>query len=279
LLLQAGANDMGFGKIVENCAYPPYDVEGKGDVLSCATDKYANSIANDIFDLETSHYARLKATLAAIPTLDGTRVYISEYHDPTHGADGGPCEEIRLLGAITDAAVGLVPAPDAPFLSPEAAKYAKDEAVKGALKALNLTDGEISRTEAVWAHDEVIVPLNQAVRRGATTNGWTFVPGLAEAFATHGYCADGHWVVRYDESKRRQVNHDGVLHPNHFGHEQMQKLLYARIAADFGLPAAPENADGGSGDSEAADAGTGGADGDAGDSAGVAGARDAGGGS
>jgi PKD repeat protein len=262
LLLQVGANDMGFGDVAEDCAYPAYFVEDR-DVLSCANDDNTKRIADAISDLEHTRYPRLKATMAASLPLDGTRVYIHEYHDLTHDDDGSICGEIVFPGAITDAFVKPVPDPSAPFLSAEGVANAKSAVVRTLLEGQKLTDGQISAKEAAWAHDNVIVPLNQAVRRAAEANGWTFVPGVAEAFGPHGYCANDHWVVRYDESKRRQVNHDGSLHPNAAGHAQMQKLLYAKIAADFGITGPPQ--DGGSdvGDGgDAADAGVADAGGD-----------------
>jgi hypothetical protein len=248
LLLQVGANDMGFGNIAEDCAHPSY-FEGDRDLTSCANDANTKRVADVLADLEKTRYPRLKQLLATNPRLDRTRVYIHEYHDPTHGADGALCNEIIFPGAITDFVVSLVPDPMAPFLPPDAVAKVKDGTILRVLDGLNLTDGKISTSEVAWAHDQVVAPLNAVVRRAAEANGWTFVPGVADAFRTHGYCADDHWVIHYEESKSRQVNHDGSLHPNAAGHALMKQLLFARIAEDFHLPVAPTNGtDGGSAD-------------------------------
>ena len=127
-------------------------------------------------------------------------------------------------------------------------------------------NGELERlrsfAEVIWAHDKVIVPLNETIGRAAVANGWAFVSGETQAFAKHGYCADAHWVRRYEESKALQVNHDGTLHPSGSGHNAYRELLYAAVARDFGLPVPGGSTDGGSAD--AADAGAGdGADTDA----------------
>jgi hypothetical protein len=184
--------------------------------------------------------------LTAKLPFDGKHVYISQYHDLTRGDDGAFCSEIRLLGAIIDAAVELVPSPMASFLSPEGVEEAKRAGVSTLLAGVDLTDGQISAQEVQWARDKVITPLNATVERAAAANGWVFVPGLAQALSTHGYCADEHWVVRYEESKSRQTNRDGTLHPNGAGHRVLADLLYERVSKDLGVaPPAPAPVDGG----------------------------------
>ena len=60
--------------------------------------------------------------------------------------------------------------------------------------------------------------LNQVIRNAAERYGWTFVEGVAEGFAGHGYCADDPYFIRASESCRTQGNFDGTMHPNQQGH-------------------------------------------------------------
>jgi lysophospholipase L1-like esterase len=252
LFLQIGANDVGFGSLVESCAAPTLIVPDMGDVLTCANDNAKTHVATALTQLETTGYRELKDTLIASLPFDDAHVYVSEYPDPTHDDDGAFCNEIRLTGAITDKVVDLIPDPkSSPFLSVVGIKYLTDTApdvVKAGLGAANLSDGVVNATEVAWAHDNVIVPLNATLGRAVSANGWTFVPGETKAFATHGYCAGAHWVRRYDESKALQVDHDGTLHPNPAGHSAYQRLLYAAVAKDFGLPPPFDPTDAGSAD-------------------------------
>ena len=63
--------------------------------------------------------------------------------------------------------------------------------------------------------------------------GWNFVDGIDEAFATHGYCANDHWIVRLKESFAIQGDGIGTMHPNSKGHDLMGKKLVDKIVQDF----------------------------------------------
>ncbi len=93
----------------------------------------------------------------AIGTLDVDEVYVMEYPDPTGAAGGrGTCSEI--VGDTTP-----------PF-----------------------GFHEISAAEQELGRLRVLGPLNSTLAEAARRHGWTFVGGIAEAFAAgHGYC--GNW--------------------------------------------------------------------------------------
>jgi hypothetical protein len=72
--------------------------------------------------------------------------------------------------------------------------------------------------------------------------GWTYVGGVFESFADHGYSADETWFVRAKESERIQGPRlgllgylrgefsPGMLHPNARGHEVIADHLYRSFA-------------------------------------------------
>jgi PKD repeat protein len=261
LLLQIGANDVGFGDVVRECAYPVVPVPGMGDVLSCANDDNAKRIAARIVDLENTRYPELKTTLDASVPIDHGKVYVSAYHDPTHADDGSLCNEIRFPGAVTDAFVSLAPDPSAGFLSTLAQVYIASKGgafatfVDSVLMGADLDDGVISSDEVKWAYGNVIVPMNAAIGRAVAANGWTFVTGLPDAFSKHGYCAGAPWVRHYEESKALQGNNQGTVHPNVNGHKELADLLFAAVSKDLvasGVFPAPTSDGGASAD--AADA-------------------------
>lgn len=108
-------------------------------------------------------------------------VYVPDYFDPTHGDNGQVCEDMKF---------------DAP----------------------NSPDGHINRAEATWARDQVVAPLNNALVQASVRHGWSSLDFITDRFATHGYCAGDHWVVRYEESFAIQGDKEGTMHPNQAGH-------------------------------------------------------------
>ena len=82
--------------------------------------------------------------------------------------------------------------------------------------------------------------LNQEVHTAARLHGWKSVDGISEEGLPHGYCADDHWVNRYEESKFRiQGDKYGTIHPNRSGHEMYARHLVSTIAPDLPPVARP----------------------------------------
>jgi hypothetical protein len=88
----------------------------------------------------------------------------------------------------------------------------------------------ITRDEATWAFNRVIVPLNGAVAAAAGAAGWRLVGGIQGDFVNHGYCLAGaaRWVQIVSTSLIQQGSISGALHPNRSGH---QRSFCPRIAA------------------------------------------------
>lgn len=58
--------------------------------------------------------------------------------------------------------------------------------------------------------------------------GWHLVRAPA-AFADHGYCASDPWIVTYKESKSKQGNENGTLHPNQTGQTKIANAVYTAV--------------------------------------------------
>lgn len=184
LMIQVGANDIGFSNIVRTCANPVETCADNGD--------FTSGVQNAIANLP-NEYALLNQQLTS--SLKYSSVYIGEYFDPTHDQYGNICSDMILEGAAAD-------------------QYA-------ILGYTTLEDGDINSTDAAWAYNDVILPLNAAVQSAANAYGWNYVGGIASQFATHGYCIaailNQRWIRHYGESKTDQGNIDGTMHPNIYG--------------------------------------------------------------
>jgi len=51
------------------------------------------------------------------------------------------------------------------------------------------SEGFFCLGETEWAYDQIVVPLNAALKSAALRHGWHYVGGIAERFRTHGHCA------------------------------------------------------------------------------------------
>jgi hypothetical protein len=141
-----------------------------------------------------ARYAELAAALDAEGMIDPDRIFITEYFDPTtdeHGAWNMDCVADQW---------SILPA-------------------------------FINASEARWASEEVVRPLNAKVAAGAAAHGWNLVSGIADAFRGHGYCSSDSWVVGLEESYASQDNKEGSFHPNRAGHQVYGRLLAASASA------------------------------------------------
>ncbi len=219
LVISGGGNDMHFADIIADCVWHNMPrVLGTGG--RCHEQPEITDRLADDFELLPARYAALATVIhnpnpSDRPALNVKNVYLTEYPDPTADDDGSRCGS--MLGEII---------PTTPF------DFAKVH---------------IDADEANWARSSVVAPLNQAieaaVNKQVTDHGrpWHFVTGVSTQYATHGYCADDHWVVQVYESARQQgpvwgtttnwgpifllelKAQKGTMHPNRAGH-----MAYAR---------------------------------------------------
>ncbi len=225
LVMSIGGNDAEFGPIVESCLaldpchIPPTVVSSLTSTVAllCApfefilgrcsqywTDVGARApFAKSGLELFTSgigdlprRYDRLDDRLReAFPDLPPEHVYLTEYPNVTEDDDGTPCqtEPPDLLASIPG----------------------------------------FSLAETTWARDVVTNGLDDAVEAGAVDHDWTFVGGTFDAFGGHGYCADDHWVVRFQDTFPSQGDYMGAVHPNASGQTVYRDLILAALQADL----------------------------------------------
>ena len=205
VLVSVGANDVGFSRIVTFCAThencPARRDYGPARDWARANDRPAPTlsefVARAIGDLAAG-YRRVGARIP--PEVAGDRVLIVEYFDPTRWPAGTQC-------AIFRRAVLRLP-----------------------------VDDLVTREESRWAHDQVLLPLNDAVHDAAEEHGWTVVEGVDERFDGHGICAPPaqRWVRTLGESLERQQDPFGTLHPNEAGHRATAGLITPLLSAALG---------------------------------------------
>ncbi len=235
LLIAVGLNDVGFGDIVETLVTnnnPPQsdpthidqieslqsDVDAKMAVLPTLFRQLAKSIGDN---------------------LSVRRVYLAEYPDPTHDENGRFCNqkpEGDLFGHL------LLPNTHLHF-----------QLASGPSNAW--APSGIDAHEAQWASENVARRLNSLLKQVADSQGWTFVGGIADAFATHGWCAGSpdqfihdavtwdpyrpvqRFIRTYEDSRYTQGPFEvwrygdshGAMHPNAQGHEVLKNQLLAAI--------------------------------------------------
>lgn len=195
LVVSVGANDVKFGSLVETCFLEERCTAyvPKGESVSL------DRLTRERIASLTRRYAELAKALRRL--VPPKRVYITEYFDPTFVEAHRLCRE--LVGGWR---------PD----------VARERFV-------------IDADETRWAHDTVVAGLNRAVRAAAATHGWRLVGGIATGFGRHGYCVDGkdRWIVSLLESRRRQGDTYGTMHPNAAGHQHIAGKLEEMVRADL----------------------------------------------
>ena len=167
LIINIGANDMGFEKLVKACLYPvlPDPLQPfppPRDLNDCSMGTSGALTAAGLAQMD-GLYRRLVDTITQqLP--DVANVYITEYPDPTHDAAGNFCN-----GS---------PFPDL---------------------------GGLTANESAWASGAVVAVLNQKIANAvAYANSpystpkkttWHMVTGISSQFLTHGACSDANAVA------------------------------------------------------------------------------------
>jgi lysophospholipase L1-like esterase len=194
VLVSIGANDVYFGAIVRFCIAIPSCFKQRFMGRETTNTKVGFALEG-LIDRYQSLAKALKGT-AHTPS----DVVISEYHDPTHGADGQYCSH---------------------------------------------TGVQLSQEELEWAHDSLLVPLNERVAAAARRYGWRHVGGIARDFATHGYCSPDRWVRTLPaQLQRKGATHLvaralGTLHPSVHGQMAIANHVAPVLARALALPEPP----------------------------------------
>jgi hypothetical protein len=194
LLITVGANDLHFGHVVDRCVR---------DVLGCDGDSSLRDEISRDRRLLPDLYRDLAKAISQKLTV--SRVYMTEYFDPTH----------------------------------DAARFCKMDDFADLGSYAQITPGE-----SEWAFNTLIEPLNKQVETSAREHRWNYVGNIASQFLTHGYCARDHWIVQYHESKRDQGDEEGTMHPNGSGQTVYEKRLVMDVFGAFVNGSAIDDGDG-----------------------------------
>jgi hypothetical protein len=209
IVMTIGANDTvsgkgDFGSVVESCL--------KDD--NCHTSTSLKTEISNKLDALPGSYATVDVTVRS--QFPRAQVYLAEYYDATHHADGSFGNFATNFGCTFDL---------------------------------------ITADEWKFIHDSFLVPLNAAGATAASLHQWHYIGGIADAFKKHGMCAgDERWVLTAEDSidqmggvkptldisfykfhfsyNERALK--GTAHPNHEGH--LQYGLAIAHALNAGTP-------------------------------------------
>jgi hypothetical protein len=215
LLVSIGANDLGFSKILTDCATQgayQYAHQKWPFVFSNASckDSKAGQDFREAQGLMAERYEALNAALAG-RGIPSNRIYITGYFNPTHDSDGSYCSASGFHPFRTVLTIHR----------------------KGDLQ---------------WAEQTVLKTLNDDVKSAAAKFGWHFIGRIAAGFHDHGYCAGDHqgqsWMRSISGSFNSQHDYFGTMHPNNQGQrcyatriwEYLYRDLYKRDPAQVAPP-------------------------------------------
>lgn len=239
LLVQVGANDLGFGDVVFSCVRQarcdqPADPAVLDPLLAGVVDAgragcgvlpfavpecqafvtalgagVAGASAATLFE---SRIPFLRTGLGvlkgrfALPRSAGglgvaaNHVFLNEYFDPTRGSDGLPCDPAEN---------GFDP---------------------------NRTLPGFVLEETTFTAEVVVPRLNGVLREAAQgAPAWTRVAGMAADFRRRGYCAADRLVVRMTDSFATQRNENGTIHPNPSGYAVISARMIPAVRAVVGV--------------------------------------------
>lgn len=252
VILSIGVNDLGFSRIVRACS-TPFPLEG-----NCAQNAELRRMIEEGCDAGTNQPEPCGGQQSSLVGLDDLEedvidiidriqralnpksILLVGYPDPTRDFDGEFCNvwsDGYFVG--TDLEGNL--SPGGTQLGPVTLPF-------------GAATQEITAEEAQFAFEDVLVPLNDALRNAADTSGIRFVDGAMEATAVHGVCAESYetvnseaglvtriiderWFHTFRDSYRYQEDIMGTLHPNIAGHEAISHLIEAELRDVLGLPA------------------------------------------
>lgn len=215
VLVSVGANDVRFSGTLKSCLQPVIALPGLTG--SCNTGSVAEEHDARMDELP-ARYQQLAAGLDAAGVRPET-VHITEYFDPTGDRYGLP--DLRCIGrpeGLTSDALTLL---GLTTVDPDTG-----------LTVLGL----VTDDEAAWARGHVVAGLNAAVGQAAAEHGWDAVSGIADQFATHGYCSDDPWTVRLGDSLAAQDDEFGAFHPDRAGQEVYADAIYPHLASLTRVP-------------------------------------------
>ena len=208
LMLSTGANDLRFSATVKDCIISP--------PLMTPCTRSGTRTQSDLRMQDLPRRYGLLATRFGEMKIDQSRVFITEYPDPTTDQYGLP-----NLRCVVNRDVRMTLEGGKPWLAPLSGLYPLTQG----LEFLGLITDE----EAAWAHGELLTDLNGAVAEAAALHEWHYVGGITAASQGHGYCSNDPWTVDLFSSFRDQFDEFGAFHPNVAGHRSMARAIFRAV--------------------------------------------------
>jgi lysophospholipase L1-like esterase len=208
VLVSIGINDLGFGTVARFCFDDGVD-QAAAATVDCWTRPYPTAASPaTLRDFVRARAATLPSRYAQLADalqkagIAPSRVYVTEYPDPTRDQNGSPCN------------------PLIPYLDGRPFGFG--------------VRGTITQAEATEAEGELVAPVNGALQAAAAAYGWRLVSGIAAQSATHGLCAATPWFRSVYDSLVTQHDVLGTLHPNVQGQQAAASLVVSALKARQG---------------------------------------------
>jgi lysophospholipase L1-like esterase len=203
VVVSIGINDLGFGSVARFCFDDGVDAAVAATV-DCWDKPYPTTTSSTTLrDFVRARAAALPGRYAQLADALGragvaaSKVYLTEYPTESRDEHGQPCN------------------PLVPYLDGRPFGFS--------------VRGTITRTESVEAEQELVTPVNTALKAAAATYGWHYVTGFAAQSLTHGLCAASPWFVGVYDSLVTQHDVLGTLHPNARGQQAAAALVFADL--------------------------------------------------
>jgi hypothetical protein len=172
LLVTTGADDIGFSDIIARLvtAGGPWTFNNVVDSIDKIRHDVNTGVSGSWSHISLEQlpglYDELDSAIRAKLAVPEDHVFMTEYFDPTtHNSSGQ-----FVGGALNDMFPGF----------------------------------QVTAAGMAFGHNEVEVPLNNAIHAAAAKHGWHLVDGIAAAFLGHGFMDGDHWVNTDEESRVRE---------------------------------------------------------------------------
>jgi lysophospholipase L1-like esterase len=150
--------------------------------------------------------------------FDWTGLYDWEDIRGVDRLDAGYAATASYLADITDPSnVFILVYPDPLVADPSRPDEVCPKAILTAIDCYKVRRCEVGRKEQKHARNNLIIPLNNEIRKAASKYGWNYIDA-EKAFYGYAISEEDRMVVRYKESAISQGDDRGTMHPNMKGY-------------------------------------------------------------
>jgi len=246
IVLSIGGNDIGFSSIIAACSFQFLEGLFKPLTKGCEENinlknnlktGIKNSTAVIGLNLLPAAYGKLAEKLEQ--ELNPDHVLITQYPDPTRDSQSNFCGGCKsnLINQITGQKNNQNECINDQDFQLSNLQWGNTELIKSAgdfvfnwgtipkPELIEFSLQAMTKKEMEFAYYEVLIPLNQTIKKAAEDHNWILVSGLDQLSVNHGVCSQESWFNTFEQSWQNQDTITGVLHPNAKGHEAFSKIL------------------------------------------------------